>query len=373
MTKVVFETATLADAIKKANQIAPSKGQAFDAAAGLVMEIYAPGMPVVVRATNLEIFSMEWVDVIEIEGDPVKWRIPAQLFAQVLSSLPIGTGKQVVLEEVVQGFSSHVALSSGRTKAKFNLLDISHYPSWGAFDPDRLFEVKDFGGRIGMVDWAASKSDIPMNGVHLTGDMAIATDRYRLAAAPLDLGPWLEPLTIPAKILSQVLRQTGEIRIGREANQLLIMPDEHSQIRSVIYAEAYPGVSKILDQKTYEQVISVRKEPFLEILNRAANFAGTDRIPNLKLIIGKEEIAVMMNNEEVGLLGDVLEVPGQCVHGRVTMQFTPKNLIEAITNAPNDLIEFCYNPENPRVVYIDGGSGFEAWVMPRRESEPSPG
>lgn len=371
MTKAIFETATLADAVKKANQIAPSKGQAFDVAAGFVIEIHPAPMPTIFRSTNLEIFSMEWVDVVEVIGEPAVWRVPAALFNQVVSSLPIGTGKTVSLEEVTQGFQSQLHLKSGRTVAKFNLLDASYYPKWDAFDPDDLFPVKDLGGRIGMVDWACSKSDIPTNGVHLNGTHALATDRYRLAAAPLEISDFLEPVTIPAKILSQVLRQTGEVSIGRVDNQLLIMPDEHSQIRSVIYAERFPGVARIMEQRTYPEAITVRKEHLLEILNRAAGFAGGDRIPNLKLFIGKEEIAVMMNNEEVGLLGDVLEVPGQCTHDRIEIMFTPKNIIEAVANVPNDNLQFCYDPSNPRIVYIDGGSGFEAWVMPRKENAPA--
>lgn len=372
MTKVVFETATLADAVKKANQIAPSKGQAFDAAAGFVIEIHPAPMPTIFRATNLEIFSMEWVDVVSVEGDPTKWRVPAALFNQVVGSLPIGTGKMVTLEEKVQGFQRQLHLTSGRTKARFNLLDESYYPKWEAFDPDDLFPVKDLGGRIAMVDWAASKSDIPMNGVHLDGKYAVATDRYRLATAPLELSDFLEPVTIPAKILSQVLRQTGEVSIGREGNQLLIMPDEHSQIRSVIYAEQYPNTKKIREMG-FPNMVEIRKEEFLEILNRAAGFAGGDRIPNLKLFIGKEEIAVMMNNEEVGLLGDVLDVPGQCDHPRVEVMFTPKNIIEAVANVPNDKLQFHYDPDSMRVVYVDGNSGYEAWVMARRETQPAEG
>jgi DNA polymerase III sliding clamp (beta) subunit (PCNA family) len=371
MTKITFETATLADAVKKAHQVAPSKGSAFDTAAGFVMEVNPSPMPAIFRATNLEIFSMEWVDVVEVEGDAAKWRIPSALFNQVVSSLPIGTGKKVVLEEVTKGFQTQLHLTSGRTKAKFNLLDVEYYPSWDAFDPDDLFTVKDLGGRIGMVDWAASKADIPINGVHLNGKHAIATDRYRLAAAPLELSSFLEPVTIPAKILTAILRQTGEVSVGRDGNQFLIMPDEHSQIRSVIYAETYPGVSKIMERTEYAETIDVRKDPLLEMLNRASGFAMGDRIPNLKMFIGKEEIAVMMTQEEVGLLGDVLEVPGQCQHDRVTIHFTPKNLIEAVTNVPGDLLKFSYDPATMKIVYIDGGSGFQAWVMARAENAPA--
>ena len=87
------------------------------------------------------------------------------------------------------------------------------------------------------------------------------------------------------------------------------------------------------------------------------------------LFIGKGEIAVMMSNEEVGLLGDVLETPGFCDHSRIEMKFTPRNIIEAIANCPNQKMDFHYNsvPAKRSMVYIDGGSGYQTWVMGRSE------
>jgi len=366
VTKVVFETATLADAVKKAEKIAPSKGQAFDMAAGFVLEV-TPGLPVVVRSTNLEIFSMEWIETLETDGEKTSWRVPAGLFAQVVTSLPIGSGKTVTLEDQIVGFSSQLHLTSGRTKAKFNMLDVSHYPHWTAFDPDSLFKVNDFGGRMALVEWATDKSLPPLTGVHLDGEFAFGTDRFRLAATELPIPDLPHPITIPAKILSQVMKQIGEVQIGFEGTQLLVMPDEYTQLRSVIFAEQYPNMTRALSMK-FDTSVRIKKEPFLEILNRASNFAGGDRIPHLKMFIGKEEIAVMMTNDEVGLLGDVYEIPGQAEHGRFTIGFTPRNIIESVANAPSAELTLHYNEGNSTsMVHIDGGSGYKTWVMPRSE------
>lgn len=368
MTKAVFETATLADAVKKAERVSPSKGQAFDMAAGFVLEIAADPLPTVVRSTNLEIFSMEWITPLSVEGEAVSWRVPAALFAQVVTSLPIGSGKTVVLEEVTNGFSSQLHLTSGRTKAKFNLLDVSYYPQWAAFDPDTLFDVKDLGGRIQMVEWATDKATPPLMGVHLNGKHAIGTDRYRLAITEMPIPELDHPITIPAKVISQILRQTGEVKMGFDGHQVLILPDEYTQLRSVVYAESFPNMTRALEQ-TFDSTIKVKKELFLEILNRASNFAGGDRIPQLKMFIGKEEIAVMMTNDEVGLLGDVYECPGQADHPRFEIMFTPKNIIESVSNAPSAELDFHYNVAKPfSMVHIDGGSGYKCWVAPRRET-----
>ena len=363
MTKVVFETSTFADAIKKADKVAPKKGHAFDKAAGIVMEVDPNGPElVIVRATNLEVYSMEWVNILEWEGDAKIWRMPA-LFAQVVASLPIGSGKTVTLED--EGNIVH--MRSGRTKARFYSLDSSYFPEWEAFDPDAMFPATDLGGRLTQVEWASSKDEVPINGVYLDGQYAVATDRYRLAAVPLSI-PGLEvPITVPGGLLGQTLRQTGEVQIGVENQMLQIMPDEHTQIKCVIYSEKFPNINGIMAREVPDKV-TIHKTPLLEIMQRATNFATGDRIPSLKCFFGKQEIAVMMSNKEVGLLGDVVEVPGYCQHERVEIKFTPKNIMDAISQAPNEQIDLYYDQSKAlNLVYIDGGSGYRAWVVPRAD------
>ena len=373
MTKVVFETATLADAIKKAARIAPTRGAAFDKAAGIVLDVSQHPLPCVVRATDLDVFSMEWIEPVEMEGDPVAWRLPSISFSTVMASLPIGTGKLVTLEEKENGHSSQVHLTSGRTKARFNTLDIGYYPEWSAYDPDELYKANDLGGRFAMVSWAAGKSDVPLNGVHLTGEIAVATDKYKLCCAPMPIPELTDPITVPATVIASMLKATGEVAIGAKGNFLHIMPDEYTQLKAIIYAEKYPGVTRIM-QREYPEKLTVNKEALLEILNRAANFAGADRTPTLRCFIGKQEFAVWMPNEEVGMLGDILDIPGYADHDRWEVKFTPKYLIEAISNVPSSEFDMHYDPSNPkRVVYIDGGSGYECWVMPRGDIARSDG
>ena len=86
------------------------------------------------------------------------------------------------------------------------------------------------------------------------------------------------------------------------------------------------------------------------------------------MIIGKGEIAVMCSDEDTGLLGDVVEVPGQADHSRLSVFFTPKNISEAISEAPSDEVELFYDASDPnKPVRVEGGSGYVAVVMPRKE------
>jgi DNA polymerase III sliding clamp (beta) subunit (PCNA family) len=374
VTRVEFENATLADAVKKVASVAPtSAGQAFDKAAGIIMEL-APGTasPVILRATNLEVYYMMWVDSISVEGEAVTWRLPSKLFSSLVASLPIGSGSNVVLEDKpTPGGYSQVHLQSGRTKARFSLMDSSYYPEWGAFDPDNLSAAIDLGGRLSQVEWATQKDKTTTyGGVRIDGEVAMATDRYRFVKVPLKIPDFTAPVTFPAELVAQILKQTGEAHIGMNGQQLFIMPDEYSQVRCAVYGEKYPDAS-YLDTIEYEQSIRLKKAHFLEVLGRVAQFAGAERFPMLQLFFGKGAVAVMMQNDEVGLAGDSIDLTGQCDHPRIEVRFTPKNLMEAITQAPSDEVIIHYTTRDDRIsrtpIKIDGGSGYEAWVMPRKE------
>jgi DNA polymerase III sliding clamp (beta) subunit (PCNA family) len=368
----VFETATIADAVKRADRIAPSKGQAFDKSAGIVFDIDADTGLVVVRATNLDIYSMEWVDTVSVGGETATWRVPSALFAQVLKGLPIGTGKEVTLEDKTDGRVRQLLLTSGSTRAKFNLMMTDHYPEWEVFDPTGLIEVDDLGGRVAQVEWAAGiKEEPPLSGIHIDGEHVVACDRYRLAVAPLKIEELDAPITIPAGILGQVMKSEGTASIGVRDGQLLIMPDKSTQIRTIVFGAEYPPIERI-KKRDHPQTVKLRKTPFLEVANRVSGFAGNDRFPKLQMFFGKEQIAMMMNTKEVGAIVDIIETPGYCDHERFEIAFTPKKLLDAINAVPNEELELFYDTENATAIFrVDGGSGYEAWVMPRREPTPA--
>lgn len=375
--RVIFETAAIQDALKKASQVAPKRGEAFDKAAGILLTVYPESNQITVQATNLDVFYMEWVSTVSVEGvdgpDPVKWRVPATQVAAVVGSFPIGSGSEVTFLQ--EAGTKTLRIIRGKTRSSFQLIDATYYPEWDVFDPDELFEVEDFGARIAQVEWAcADERDTAFSGINITGDYAQATDKYRAARVPLKVDMSYtdaESLTIPARILSSIMRQTGIVSVGTTETQLLIMPSEHVQIRATLYGLPYPSLGKITSNM-YDHKIQARKASLLEVLNRVMLMAGADRMPLMKLFVGKGEIAAMMADEEIGHLGDILEVPGYANHDRYTILFTPKNFIEAIDKCPSEMVNFYYDPTNPmRIVKVDDGAGYEAWIVARREMSAS--
>lgn len=364
LTKVVFETATVADAAKKAARVAPSKaGSAFDKAAGIVLDIFPDeDVKCVIRATDTDVFSTEVLATVAASGPEVRWRLPSVVLANVLGQLPIGHGQQVAFEQI----GSEINITAGRMRAKLRLMDASYYPDWDVSDTLGMLPVSGLGGRLAMVEWAStSDREPPMCGVHLDGEYAIATDRYRLVRVPCRVA-LPHPVTIPSNILGNVLKPLADVNCAVQGGTLHIAVDDYTQIQTVIYDLPYPDVKRVMKDE-YPEKIEVGKGLLMSKLSVASSFAGAERQPVLQIFIGKQELAVYMTNQEVGLLGDVIELGEQAHHPRATIRFNPKNLIQAIEKAPSDKIQIGYDPDNVIApLYINGGSGYEAWVVPLR-------
>jgi DNA polymerase III sliding clamp (beta) subunit (PCNA family) len=367
MTTVVsFEAGTIADAMKKAGRVAPAKvGSAFDKAAGIVFEI-APGTdaPCIVRATDTTVFYMETLDTVSADGDKCRWRLPSQILSNVVGTIPTTAGKNVTF---TQKTPNEVEISAGRMRVKLLLNANPFYPEWDATDNLTLRTATNFGGNITRVEWAAHKTQTPLCGVHINGEYIIATDSYRIARVPCLVDLPNGPITIPAGSIGQLIKQMGDVLVGVDGNLFVTMPDDYTQIKTVVFGEDYPSIAKF-ENLGYEQEIEFRKADLIDRIQKAVQLAGADRAPILNMYIGREELAVMMNNAEIGLLGDVVELPGQASHTRTHIRITPKMVMDALNNAPNDKVTMRYNPSNVKSpIQIDGDSGYKVWLAVRAE------
>lgn len=364
MTRVQFENATIRDSIGKAARVAPTKGSAFDKASGIIMEVDVPNNQITIRATNTEIFYMEIVDCVEIEGEAsVIWRLPSSIIDGVCSKIPIQSGKTVNFDDKD---SNQLIVTTGRMVAKIRLSNHEYYPHWEAFDPAHLSAVENFAARIQQVQWAASKNGTaPLTGVHLDGSHISATDRFKAAVTPCSIPHLVEPVTIPASIFSPLMKHLGDVKLGQESGMLLIMPDETTQIRTVIFPDKFPPIQASLKRNETHAVI-LKKTALIEMVERTMVMGQRDRTPLLKIIIGWSEFAVMMEDQEIGLLGDVFDIPGQATHDRHTIGMTPDAFTQALQAAPNEDVTFYYFDQMPmKPIRLDGGSGYEVLIMPR--------
>ena len=369
-TIVTFEAGTIADAMKKAGSIAPSKaGSSFDAASGIVMDI-SPGTesPCVIRATDTEVFFIETLDVVKCEGDAVRWRLPSVLLANVVGGQASSSGKTITFKQLSGG---QIQVSSGSMRSKIFLNGNTSYPIWEPSPAVNFTMAPGFGAAVSRVMWAAERNGVALlSGFHLDGEYVIATDRYRIARYPMkiDLD---EPITIPAGRLGSILNQSGDILVGRDGELFVMMTDDYTEIKTTIYGGKYPPIHSIFKTE-YPQSITFSKGALTETVKKAINFAGNDRAPVLNLYLGKDQLALMMQNHEIGQYGDVIDVPGQANHDRVTIRFTPSMILDACSNSPNDTVTLYYNTAaTNRPCKLDGGGGYECWLAPRSETTPT--
>lgn len=367
MTDITFETATIADAVRRAAKVAPGKsGHAFDKAAGLLFEIDPSVNACMIRATNLDAFHAEVIGVVASSGDPARWRLPSMLLAQVVGGLPPKAGSQVTFTQN----GRKITVKQGRMTATMNMMDDDSYPDWELFDASQLTPVASLGQRVGMVEWAATTDNSPpLCGVYLDGTYAVSTDRYKVARVPCKIENLERPILIPSGVLGQVLKPMGETGIGFDGHQFLLAPDGYTWVSTTIYDTEFPKLDPIYAFE-YEAEVEVNKTELLEKINRALSYSGADRNPLLKTYWGKREIAVMLENAEVGLFGDVIEPGNGLDHKRVQINFSPKNLTDALNNAPDAKVTIHYDystadPREKKTIRVDGGSGYQVWIMKR--------
>lgn len=365
--KLVFENATIQDSIVKACRVAPTRGSAFDKSAGVLITV--EDGQVSIRATDELVFYHEIVDAVEVVGEG-EWRLPSVLLGGFFSKLRIGSGKTITLED--DPTANVVKAASGSTKAKFRKIDPTYFPSWDAFDADALTPISNLGDRINMVSWACAegRDSNRLAGIYFDGNLIAATNSFVLATTPCPIESLVDnPIIVPSSAFSNITGAIKEARVGFGQGHMLIMPDDSTQIKVVTIAEEYPKIERGMTRNQPAQV-TVEKDHLIEIIERANVFSGSSRAPALTVIIGQEDLAVMMNDEEFNSLGDVIDVTGQATHQRVYIEFIPKNLLDAVRSGPNKNITLHYNPGvTKKAIYIEGGSGYEAWIAPRDRAQ----
>jgi DNA polymerase III sliding clamp (beta) subunit (PCNA family) len=365
-SKITFEIGTLADVIRRAGSVAPSKaGNSFDRAAGLVLDV-TPGDDVkcVIRATNLDTYFTEVIDAVEAEGDDVRWRLPSKPIDAILSNQAGASNRTVTLSDSTT--EKRITIASGRLRAGLNLIDNEGYPDFDAATDIEMVSAELLGPAIERISWAVDKTatDV-LSGIHFDGTYVVAGSRQRVARMPMEMV--LErPVTVAPGMLGALLRQRGQVQVGIDGTMLVIEPDDFSRIVCNTYGMPYPDVSKVC-REDFEHKIEVKRDHLVASINSTLAVVGADRNPKLSLFFGKGAIAVFMENDEVGKARDIIDVPNFAQHDRAEVCFAPQYLLDALNHAPSDKVSLLYNLTNIErsPVCVDGGGGYMVWLAPR--------
>lgn len=372
-TSITFENGTLIAAVKRLDKIAPRKGEAFDKAQGIVFDIdpSKESWGLVARSTNLEVYYMEWLNYVEMTGDPTRWRFAAALLAPLVSKLPAGSGKTTTFTEMPQAQGSigrKVEVKSGRIKANLLLLDDTYYPDWSAFSPESTLPVESLGARIEQVAWAAKKGGMTeiLSGLRFNGESLVATDRYRLVSVPLAAPHLGQDVVVPISLVGSIIKDMGECRIGIDGDQLLIIPNDFTQIRCLMMGDKYPPIERVM-VRDQPNSVHLNKEEVAEVIGRVLTLASGSRQPMLQMYLGKSQLILVVEDADgINKILETVSLPeGEADHDRVIIYMNPGNFTEALVAAPGAVLTMHYNPAAPsKAVRIQGAHDFEAWCVP---------
>lgn len=367
MTRAVFETATIADALRKAEICAPrgaAGDHAFDVAAGVMLELTpngAGGGTCRVRATSLDVFYDEIIDVLELDA-PAQWRIPGSKFIGVVQALPSGPGKQAAFVD-----DGHwLTLTSGRTKAKVMTLPTMGFPSWERTGVTTT-PVVDLGQRILSVSWACDPKMEPFTGIYFDGAVAMAANQQRAAVVPCPASlPGGKPITVPAKILGPILRNAGDIGIAVTDRFLVLHPDQYTEIKCALYDKNIPSPRGFIG-RTYDTAVRVDRKMLSETIKRMLNITkGVDEVPVVQVLLSGQAASLRLAGEYLGeSIEEVIDVEGAGPHPPVMLQFVPSTFTDAVGRAPDVKVTLSYNVGGAKndVVRLDGGDGYICWFV----------
>lgn len=364
-TTVEFEVAALADAVRKAAAVAPTRGIAFQKAAGVVLVVSKD--EVIVKGTDTVTQIAIWLTPESFEGKPATWRIPSKVFSEVLGKLKTTMNKTLTLSQD----GGTLRLVHGRsTRASFMMIPPDEFPDWSPFDPDGMKLAEGMAGAAAAVQWAASKgTEVPFTGVHFNGTQVIATDKYRFAVreCAVDLS---QPITVPPAALTVVLKATDSVLVRVDGSRLYMMPDEHTQISTSVYGVPYPVAAvKRLVSRQYPYKVRLNKSDFADMLDLVCSMIQSDRQPTLILIFGKQEVAAMLSNTSTGLLGNIIETPGQLdFKERHEIRFKPEYLQGALDGCTGSEIVMEFDPSDARIPFFIDGGDIKYWLAPRQKT-----
>jgi len=366
--EVTFHTGTLADAISRAARVAPTKGEAFDKAAGILLECQPQNNQVVVRATNIEESFRTILYPTTITGEPFKMRIPSLLLDAILQTLPKGDDDKTIL---IDRGDDKVRIKSGSTVTALQILDPEAFPLEEPIPDFTGVAADQFAALVDQVAWATDKKHAKLSGVHIDGQRIVACNSYCLAYVPCDVRVE-QPITAPLGTVRSLLKSASDVRMAPSERKLYIALDEHTVCSTNLIAEEYPNISALMREE-FLGTFKFKKSAFMDTMNRVNAVARQDRLPKITLELDNDGLLkqLILDIEVPGVarLRDSLIVETE-YDNDFSISFTSGVLESAVENSKSDTItvDFGYpdNPSKTGSIRVTDGTGYTCYAMSRR-------
>lgn len=369
-TQVIFENAILADAINKASRIAPTKGEAFDKAAGLRFDVDPNKKRAIIRSTDLEVSFEQEVPLLEGKGEAGVWRLPSQILQSFIATLPMHEGSTVTF---IHRDDEAIRFKSGRTVAKLFMIRGEDMPA-SVFEwiDGPLANASDIAVKLEQVSWACDNKSSVLAGVHIDGESLVGCNTYVLAVVPCSV-PVTEPVTVPLDSLAVVLKSASNCQIRAVGKRFQIALDENTRATSGIFEGNYPPVRNVM-REDFIGSIKVHRQQFLDTLGRMMTLSRNEKLPTLKINIDGTGLVHMltfdMDIPGVGRMQDSMDVTSE--FGEIfEMGIIPRWLEQGVSNAKGDYVTIDFGHANPEKsplmpIQIRDDNGYRCYLMPKK-------
>lgn len=360
-TKITFETASLADAFRRAQRVAPARGTLLTQLGGFMMEVGSSR--VLLRATDGDVFLSQFLDPHGIDGPQATWRIPSQIATKIVTSLPAGRGQEVI----VTGDGSSITLEQGSMKATIGLMDHTLYPAFRPLPiPDAAQRVDGFGTLLDRVAWAADRRESMANSsILVTEDQLVAATMNGVALIPHP------PLALPSgdslvslATVSTIMAHMPDVALWLDETAMYLAPSPDIQARCRLWNESFPSYRKATDHRFAASVL-LPSEDVSAILTRLRAVVEREKdTSHVWILVGRGEVVFRAaDSDGTAAVSDTLALlPGMATHEPVTMRVAADVLSAALGKAPGQQLALRYDMAGGTTLRIDGEGGYSCWI-----------
>lgn len=305
-----------------------------------------PGERLTLTATNLDLTISH---NIYADGDQagVDLLVPAGALTRMVSSM---SGETVTLERTD---ALSVGIRCGRTKANLSTIDPGGWPRFPALHAEAHELTPVQVELIRRVAHAAStdKGRPVLVGVHLDGDTARATDSFRLASVPLDLGDDWAPITIPSHALAAVLGHADDLTIQADANAARLTAGDTTWTTRLVDQEGgYPAFARLIRDESAHH-LTVNREALVESVGRALTIDGDTSAVRLGIVDGD----LVVTRRGLGdSINDVLDITADSGGTIPDVAMDGRYLVDLLNAATGDEVTLEIEDELKPIVMHDG-------------------
>lgn len=372
---MTFDTATLTDAITKSARVAPTKGAAYDKAAGILIEAHPVKGIAVIRTTNLEVTYRQQVRAIEGKGDETTWRIPSIIFDGLMQGLDQNEGSTTTIIDRGDG---KIRVKSGRVMVAFHMLLARDFPIEVPIPEFTMIPADQLGSTVERVSWACDSKSQILSGIFIDGSRLIGCNQYSVATVPCAIGIDA-PLVAPLDTLKSLLRGASDVRLASTPEKLYVALDDETITSTTLIQGNYPkmiqGGSVLRDN--FVSTMKIHKTSFLDCMNRLMVLIKQDRMPGMTLEYNPSGLVKMltfdMNVPDVGRMQDSMDIESDYEEGLFKIGFIPSMLQRGIENAHAEYLDIDFgfaddrSKDAQRSIRIRDGKGYQCYVMPKVE------